>query len=609
MNNRMHFYARLIPFLRPYKDRFAAYFGITVVSTCLGLLTPWPMKIIVDSVIGNQHLPGILDALVPTSILADKITLLVVSIAAGIVVRSAAGVLQVFSSRISVMVRQKTVLNLKSRLFDHLQKQSLTFYDTRRTGDLIYRINSDVWGLDEIIGTIMPLVVSTGTLIGMLWIMAYLNWQLALLALIIAPLLYSTYGFYSKHFEKRQEEVQRLEGESMSILQEALSSVRVIKAFTREEHEHSRFVRQGDSAANARIRLTTHQVTYSAVVGLITLTGTSVMLGTGAYQILRGSLTLGELLVILAYLASVYGPLESISTAATYLHGYLAKMKRIFEILDTQPEIQDRPGAVALPRVRGDIAFENVNFSYPGRTHTLRNANADVRAGQVIGIVGPTGAGKTTLVSLILRFYDPTRGRVLVDGHDIRDVQLKSLREQVGLVLQDPILFQGTVRENISYGKLDATFDEIVRAATLANAHEFISALPDEYETQVGERGLMMSGGEKQRISIARAFLKNAPILILDEPTAALDAQTESLIMDALNRLMKGRTTFIIAHRLSTVRNADFILVIDHGVIVERGRHEELREAGGLYAKLCRQQLGKEVLGVEVSQESGGVEG
>jgi ABC-type multidrug transport system fused ATPase/permease subunit len=584
---------RLLPFLRPYRARFGAYFGIVCLATSLGLLTPWPMKIIVDSVIGRRELPGILARLVPAWITASATTLLVVTLAAGIAIKLVVSGLQIWTSRISVTVRQRVVLDLKSRLLDHVQRQSLTFYDGRRIGDLIYRINTDVWGIDEIMVAVLPLAAAVLTLIGMLWVIAYLNPGLALLAIFIAPLFYASYGFYSSHFEKRQEEVQRLEGESMSIVQEVLSSVRVVKAFTREEHEHSRFMRHGASAADARIRLTTHQVVYSAVVGIITLTGTSLMLGVGAHQVLRGSLTLGGLLVIMAYLASVYGPLESISTAATYVSAYRAKMKRIFEILDTEPDIQDRPGAAALPRVRGDVRFDRVSFAYSGRTATLRDANLEVGSGQVIGIVGPTGAGKTTLVSLMLRFYDPTEGRILLDGHDIREVQLKSLREQIGLVLQDPILFLGTIRENIHYGRPGASFEEIVEAAKMANAHEFITALPAGYDTEVGERGFKMSGGEKQRISIARAFLKDAPVLILDEPTSALDAQTEAHLLVALKRLMQGRTTFIIAHRLSTIREADQILVMDRGEIVERGRHEELIASGGLYARLYQQQTGR----------------
>jgi ABC-type multidrug transport system fused ATPase/permease subunit len=584
---------RLWPLLQPYRARFGAYFGIVCVSTALSLLAPWPMKIVVDSVIGDRPLPLGLGPIAPHWLSATKLRLLVGTIAAGIALKAVVSLLQIRASTISVTVRQRVVLDLKSKLLDHVQRQSLTFYDGRRIGDLVYRINTDVWGIDEIITAVLPLGAASLTLLGMLGVIGYLNLPLMLLALVIAPLFYATYGFYSRHFEKRQEEVQRLEGESMSIVHEVLSSVRVIKAFTREEHEHSRFVRHGYSAADARIRLTTQQVVYSAVVGLITLAGTSLMLGAGAWQILRGALTLGELLVILAYLASVYGPLESISTAATYVSAYRAKLKRIFEILDTEPEIRDHPGARVLPRVRGNVVFEQVSFAYPGRTATLVNADFEVRPGQVTGIVGPTGAGKTTLLSLIPRFYSPTEGRVLVDGHDIRDVTLKSLRQQIGLVLQETVLFHGTIRENIEYGRPGARVEEIVEAAKMANAHEFISALPEGYETEVGERGFRLSGGEKQRIAIARAFLKDAPILILDEPTSALDSQTEAQVLVGLRRLMKGRTTFIIAHRLSTLRDADTILVMERGGIVERGRHEELASAGGLYATLHRHQSGR----------------
>jgi ABC-type multidrug transport system fused ATPase/permease subunit len=590
---KSHLWIRVFDCLSPHRSELGVYLAVTVFAAVLELLAPWPMKIIVDSVIGAQPLPYSQGRQWLLRLAQDKLFLLIAVIVAGLVLKIFISLFRLYSASISVRMRQHIVLRLKADLFDRLQRQSLSFYDTRRLGDIVSRVNNDVWGIDEGILTIMPLVVAAGTLIGMLSIVTYLNWQLALISLIIVPLYYSTYGFYSRHFDRRSEEVARMEGESMSIVQEVLSSLRVVKAFTREEHEHSRFLRQGQSAAEARIQLTKHQVAYSNIVGVITAAGTAMVLGFGAYQVLQERLTLGEFFVILAYLASVYVPLEAISTALTYTHGYIAKIRRVIEVLEAPIDIQDKPGAIALTNSAGTMEFHDVSFAYPGRDPVLQDINLTVRGGEVVGIVGPTGSGKTTLVSLITRFYDPLCGKVLIDGHDLRDLQIKTLRQQISVVTQEAILFWGTIRENISYGRLNATREEIVEAAKLAGAHEFIERLPEGYDTQVGERGLTLSGGEKQRLSIARAFLKDAPILVLDEPTSALDARTESILLNVIWRLMRGRTTFIVAHRLSTIRGADRILVLDCGKIAEQGTHGELLALGGLYSTLVKAQTEK----------------
>jgi ABC-type multidrug transport system fused ATPase/permease subunit len=426
----------------------------------------------------------------------------------------------------------------------------------------------------------------------MLSIVFYMNWQMALLSLLVLPVFYYTYVFYSKHFGVRVEETQRLEGDTIAIAHEVLSALPVVKSFAREEDEHSRFVRRGVSAKEARVKLTTQQATYSFVVGFITTTASSLVLGFGAYQILQGQLTLGELLVIIAYLTSVYSPLESIYTAVTYMHAYIAKTRRVFDVLETEPEIRDRPNARALSAIKGKVSFEKVSFSYDQRKEVLSQLNFEVLPGQVIGIVGATGAGKTSMVSLVPRFYDPNEGCIRVDDHDVRDLQVKSLRKGIGIVLQDPILLSGTVRENIAYGKADATTEEIIEAARAANADDFIMQLPAGYETEVGERGVKLSGGQRQRISIARAFLKNAPILILDEPTSSVDYKTEAVILNALERLLVGRTTFIIAHRLSTLAKVDKIIVLQEGRIVESGTYEDLLAARGSFYELYRTAFG-----------------
>jgi ATP-binding cassette, subfamily B, bacterial len=570
----------------PLRRQWAAHIILALLASGLQLLTPWPMKFIVDSVVGKVPLPDVLTNSAIFSWTGDKLVLLVGAVLFTIALAVAIGAVNLLSQRISIRARQAIVLELKGDLFHALQHQSLRYHTDRRLGDLLYRINTDVWGIDELIVTLVPVVVAGITFVGMFSIVFYLNWQMALLSLFVLPTFYFTYVFYSKHFGRRVEETQRLEGETVSIAQEVLSALPVVKAFTREEDEHSRFMRQGHSAKEARVKLTTQQAAYTLMVGLITTTGTSIVLGFGAYQILRGQLTIGELLVIIAYLSSVYSPLESIYSAITYTHAYLAKIARVFDVLEAEPEIRDRPNARALSRVQGRVTFKNVDFGYGRGAQVLSQISFDVQPGQVVGIVGATGAGKTSLVSLIPRFYDPQGGSVHIDGIDMRDVQVKSLRSQIGIVLQEPILLSGTLRENIGYGKPGATGEEIIAAARAANAHDFIMQLPERYDTDVGERGIKLSGGERQRIAIARAFLKNAPILILDEPTSAVDYKTEAAILEALERLMIGRTTFIIAHRLSTLTHADVIVVLQTGRIVEMGTPAALLGTHGLYYEL-----------------------
>jgi ABC-type multidrug transport system fused ATPase/permease subunit len=367
--------------------------------------------------------------------------------------------------------------------------------------------------------------------------------------------------------------------------------LRVIVAFSRERHEYERFRRQGERALAARVRLTVDQTLFSLVVNTLTAIGTALVLGFGAHQVLRGSLTVGELLVMMAYIASVYTPLESISNTLGTLKDHLISAQMAFQLLEIEPDIQDAPDAVELGHVEGRIRFEHVSFSYKSRKGTLKDLNFEALPGQVVAVVGHTGAGKTTLASLIPRFYDPARGRVTLDGRDLRTINLRSLRRGISVVLQDPLLFSATIADNIRYGRLVAGDDEVRAAARAANAHDFIERLPRGYDTPIGERGIQLSGGERQRIAIARAFLKNAPLLILDEPTSSIDSRTEGVILDALDRLMIGRTTFIIAHRLSTVRHADHILVLARGAIVERGSHDELMRRGGAYRQLYDAQM------------------
>ena len=366
--------------------------------------------------------------------------------------------------------------------------------------------------------------------------------------------------------------------------------IRVIIAFGREDHEHRRFRDQTTRAVDARVKITVRQTLFSLVVDTTTAAGKALILGLGAYHVIQGRITKGDLLVLMWYVTQIYEPLESISNTFGSMQGVFIALKMAFGLLDKDPEIKNKPGAISIERAEGRIVFEEVGFSYTGRVDTLRDISFEVKPGQRVAIVGPTGAGKTTLMSLLPRFYEAKKGRILLDGHDVRDLTLESLRQQISIVLQEPLLFSGSITDNIRYGRLEASMDEIIEAADSANAHDFISKLPERYQTELGERGAKLSGGERQRIAVARAFIKNAPILVLDEPTSSIDSKTEAVILDALERLMERCTTFMIAHRLSTVRNANHILVLDHGQIVQQGTHDSLLEEGGLYRQLYEMQ-------------------
>jgi ATP-binding cassette subfamily B protein len=516
--------------------------------------------------------------------------LLVVAALAGLALTVVDNGINVVNNYVTTRLDQRMVLDFRSDLFEHAQRLSLTFHDQRRTGDFMARINYAAGSVGSITVAIPPLAQSAITLVGMFWIAYRMNPTLALLSMTVAPFIYYSVGFYTRHMETRVRAVRTMEGESLSIVHEAMSMLRVIVAFGREGYEHRRFREHGETAVDARVKLTVQQTLFSLVVNTITAIGSTLVLGYGAYQVLQGRLTVGELLIVMAYIASVYKPLETISGTIGSLQEQLISLKMACELQEEEPDIKDVPDAITLDRAQGRVAFEGVSFSYKGRVDTLNDISFDAPAGRVIAIVGPTGAGKSTLVSLVPRFFDPQRGRVLLDGTDVRRLTLKSLREQISIVLQEPLLFSATIADNVRYGRLEAREQEIIEAAKAANAHDFIMRLPQKYATRLGERGAQISGGERQRIAVARAFLKDAPILILDEPTSSIDSKTELVILDALERLMVGRTTFIVAHRLSTIRNADVVLVLNHGRLVEQGTHEELVARPGLYKELYEAQ-------------------
>jgi ATP-binding cassette subfamily B protein/subfamily B ATP-binding cassette protein MsbA len=580
---------RVFHYLKPYWRLAAVSVLLILLGAVSGVLAPWPLKILIDNVLHGDELPGAL-AFVLGPLGEDRVALMVLVVVGGVVVALLHNGLSVLDNYVHTKIDQGMVLDFRSDLFRHAQRLSLSFHDQRRSGMLIYAINSQGAAAAHLVMTVPSLAQNVLTLLIMFSILLFMDWQLALLSLAVVPFLYYSVGYYMKHIQERLYQVRNMEGESLSIVHEAISMLRVIVAFGREDHEHDRFRAQGEQAVAARIKLTVRQTLFSLVVNTITAAGTALVLGFGAYRALQGQLSLGDLLVVMWYISNVYHPLESISHTLGSFQEIFVSLRMAFDLLDRDPEIKDAPDAQKIERARGDLVFRNVHFNYRGRVHTLQDISLEARAGQVIAIVGPTGAGKSTLVSLIPRFYDVKRGHVLLDGIDIRNLTLKSLRAQVSIVLQEPLLFSGTIAENIRYGRLEASRDEIMEAAQAANAHDFIVRLPKKYDTELGERGVQLSGGERQRIAVARAFLKDAPILILDEPTSSIDSKTEAVILDALDRLMVGRTTFMIAHRLSTIRRVDQILVLDNGRLVDQGTHAELLRHGGLYKQLYDMQ-------------------
>jgi ATP-binding cassette subfamily B protein len=581
----MKYLRRVLPYLRPYRRLAASSVVLIFVGGLAALLTPWPLKILVDYVLPGKTLPYGLDVLFGP-LAGNQVALLAVTVILSFVISVLVHSLTVVDNYVNTKLDQRMSLDFRTDLFEHSQKLSLAYHDQNRTGNLIFAINSQGDAVSRLIMTIPPVAQSAISLIGMTWICWSMDRQLTLIALTIAPLMWISTTYYMRHIHTRTMEVRMMEGESLSIVHEAVSMMRVIVAFGRERFELKRFRKQAEEAVDARVVLTVRQALFTLAIDTLTAAGTALVFGLGFYHAMQNRITVGDLLVMLTYISMVYNPLSTIATTFGSLQEVFVSLEIAFQLLDTKPDIEDSPNAYKIDRAQGHVAFDDIHFSYEGRNETLKGVSFEARPGQVVAIVGPTGAGKSTLISLIPRFYDPSSGGILLDGRDIRTITLRSLRDQISIVLQEPLLFSGTITSNIRYGREDATMDDIIEAARAASVHDFISSLPQGYETVIGERGAKLSGGERQRISIARAFLKNAPLLILDEPTSSIDTKTERVILEALDRLMLGRTTFIIAHRLSTIRRADLILVLDQGQIVERGSEQELLELNGIYRKL-----------------------
>jgi ATP-binding cassette subfamily B protein len=579
---------RTKPYLRPYRKPLYAVLALTILTAVFGLAEPWPMAIILTNVIQGAEPTGVVRFVFGSDpeiwiVLVSMVTLRFLIIAVG-------NAFTVLNHYLGSKLEQNMVLDLRSDLFAHAQRLSLTFHDERQTGMLMSQINTQAAAVGNIVMVVPPIVEAALTLVGMLVIAFLIDWQLALLSLLVVPFLYRSFGIYGRRIVPRLQRVQSLEWRSLSIVHESMAMLRVIVSFGREDHEHQRFREQGQTAVDERVKLTVSQSLYTLGVQTTTAAGISLVLGVGAWHVIEGKISLGELIVMMTYISSVYQPLEQLSLTVGTIHEELVQFNASLALLDTDPEVTEKPDAVTMGRASGRVTVQGVSFNYSGRKETLSNISLHARPGERVAVVGHTGAGKSTLMSLLIRFYDPQTGRIELDGVDLRDLELKSLREQISVVLQEPLLFSGTIEDNIRYGKLDASGEEVREAAKAANAHDFISGLPNGYATVTGERGAQLSGGERQRICVARAFLKDAPILILDEPTSSIDSKTERVILDALDDLMVGRTSFMIAHRLSTVRHADQILVLDQGQIAERGTHEELVGRGGVYEQLHHAQ-------------------
>ena len=584
----------IIGLLRPHWKALSLALLAVAGEAGTDLLEPWPLKIVLDYLLQSKHPPGWMREMIGW-IGQSKLAVLNFAVLAVAVIAVVGALSSYLENYVTTSVGQWVMHDLRRTLYHHIHRLSLAEHDEKRTGDLIGRVTSDIEAIQDFITTaLLGILTSVLTLLGLVGVMFYLNWRFTLISLSIAPGLFLVVYIFTRRIKKASRDVRKKESELLSIVEEVFSSIRVVKAFAREDYEERRFERQ--SLENVEMVLVARGIKtkLSPIVEIIVAAGTCLMLGYGARLVLAGQLSAGALVVFLLYLGKMYKPMRDLSKMTDTVSKAAVGFERIREVLEAESGMRDLPGARRAAHFKGKIEFDKVSFGYNQDQLILKDVSFEIEPGQVAAFVGPTGGGKSTIISLVARFYDPLSGEVKIDGTNIRNYTMKSLRQQVSFVLQETLLFHAPVWQNIAYGRPEANRAEIIRAAKLANAHEFIDEMPEGYDTMVGERGVTLSGGQRQRIAIARAVIRNTPILVLDEPTSGLDAVSEQAVFEALDRLMKGKTCIVIAHHLGTIRRANIIFVVKDNTLLERGTHDDLLAAGGLYSELYDIQFRKE---------------
>jgi ATP-binding cassette, subfamily B, bacterial len=573
-------------FLRPHWKALSLAIVAVIGETVADVAEPWPVKVIVDNLLEHKKLPASIAPIVAW-LGRDALAILNFALVAIILIAAVGAVSSYFEKYLTTTVGQWVSHDLRLLLYQRIQRLSLLEHGESRSGDLISRVTSDIDAIQDFItSALLGIIVNLLTLVGMIGVMFYINWRFTLIALSVAPVLFLVVYFYSRRIKKASRAVRKKESEMLSSVAEILGSIQVVQAFAREDYEERKFNWESKQSVRAALQARSMKARLSPIVDILVAVGTCLVLGYGARLALNGELTTGVLIVFLTYLKNSYKPMRELSKMTNTISKAAIAFERIQEVMSSESRVSDLPTAGNAPPFQGRIEFDHISFSYGPDIQILKDVSLLIEPGQVAAIVGPSGTGKTTIASLVPRFFDPQSGSVKIDGIDIKQFTLKSLRDQISFVLQDNLLFSGTIWENIAYGRPDADPMDTIKAAEIAHAHDFIVNMPHGYGTLVGERGVTLSGGQRRRIAIARAIVRNTPILILDEPTSGLDAASERAVTDALDFLMKGRTCIIIAHHLHTIRNADVIFVIKDAEIVERGRHDELLEKGGVYARL-----------------------